>query len=621
MNVIIWDRDEKPEYNKYTKNKIVLWKNYTNLKNRNIISIPSLIEKKANELKVTYLKWIYALSRIKINNKKLYSELQIRPGLSYWWMTLLNEKCNIAKSPQIVEALRLLAFKKWIDKKKIFKIHIHSKKINLLHALKPWCERNNIALLLNKKPAKDCTKKYFKNFLESLKIFLFGLAWFFKESLKIRLDSKSRHTKWMTAKGRFTIISYFFNLEAKKLNRGIHESNYWGNLPKIIKQKHGPVNWLQIYVRNRSVLNFKQAEKQLVVLNNKSKSCEIHTFLESFYSFSVFKNTLTDFLKVNKTGLAFLNKEKFKFAKNINLTEILSSDLKTSFFGKEAFKNLLYLNLFERAFKILPIQKKGIYLQENMGWEQALIYAWKAAGHKQIIGVPHSTVRFWDLRYFNDPRIFRYYKKNMFMKPDVIAVNGYLMKKMLKQSGIPNKVLKNSEALRFQHISNKKTKVRSEKVKKNLTLLIVTDYLAENSKKMIDFISKIKFQNQKNLKIIIKPHPACCYNYNQVNKLKYFVSNKPLSELFKKTHAVFTSSTTSAAAEALAAGLKTYIYYNASNLNLSPLAHTRGAKYISSSQELSDELNKLSNINYFLKPKRLFFLNKKLPKWTSILKN
>ena len=78
----------------------------------------------------------------------------------------------------------------------------------------------------------------------------------------------------------------------------------------------------------------------------------------------------------------------------------LEDDFKNSFFGKKLMSNLYLLNLIKTSFQRINKQKIGFYLQENMDWEFSLSWAWKRYGHGKLVGYPHSTIRFWDLRYF-----------------------------------------------------------------------------------------------------------------------------------------------------------------------------------------------------------------------------
>ena len=72
----------------------------------------------------------------------------------------------------------------------------------------------------------------------------------------------------------------------------------------------------------------------------------------------------------------------------------------SDFCGSNLILNLLWFRLFETALTEIPYQSYGLYLNENQSWERALIYAWNKNKHGHLIAVQHSTVRFWDLRYF-----------------------------------------------------------------------------------------------------------------------------------------------------------------------------------------------------------------------------
>ena len=95
-------------------------------------------------------------------------------------------------------------------------------------------------------------------------------------------------------------------------------------------------------------------------------------------------------------------------------------------------ENLLNLNLFQQALSCLPSQEKGFYLQENQGWEYSLISAWRSSNHgKNLFGIPHSTIRYWDLRYFFDKRSYNAGVSDCSLPlPDYIGVNGIRAKEM-----------------------------------------------------------------------------------------------------------------------------------------------------------------------------------------------
>jgi len=86
--------------------------------------------------------------------------------------------------------------------------------------------------------------------------------------------------------------------------------------------------------------------------------------------------------------------------------------------------NVLLVELFDAALRDLPHQRTGLYLCENQAWERALVHAWRKHAHGRLIAVGHSTVRFWDLRYFPDGRTLSSTSSLALPRADVFAVNG-----------------------------------------------------------------------------------------------------------------------------------------------------------------------------------------------------
>ena len=109
-SLLIWDAEGEPPVGEWTP---VLWREFVSNAQPDAVSIPALIETNADLLKKRYLAWVYELGETSIQGKRLVEHLQLRPGFSYWWMTLFAEKCNYSKSKQIDDAIRLMAFDEW----------------------------------------------------------------------------------------------------------------------------------------------------------------------------------------------------------------------------------------------------------------------------------------------------------------------------------------------------------------------------------------------------------------------------------------------------------------------------------------------------------------------------
>ena len=84
----------------------------------------------------------------------------------------------------------------------------------------------------------------------------------------------------------------------------------------------------------------------------------------------------------------------------MNIWPLFKKDLENSFQGRELILNILMFHLFKSSLSMLPQQRKGFFLQENNPWEFSFLHSWKKNLHKEVFGVPHATVSYWDLRYF-----------------------------------------------------------------------------------------------------------------------------------------------------------------------------------------------------------------------------
>ena len=244
-----------------------------------------------------------------------------------------------------------------------------------------------------------------------------------------------------------------------------------------------------------------------------------------------------------------------------------------SFLGKLSISNLLFLNLFERAMIALPKQSKGVYLQENEGWEFGLIYAWRASGHSpNLMGFPHTTPRHWDLRYFYSQQSYERKDQCDLPLPAYVGVNGTAAKNMYLDGGHPKDRLIEIEALRYLYLVDT-TNLRSYSVtsgEEKKTVLVLGDYLKENTIKLMKLLSVSAQFIDKPIQYIIKPHPVCPIYEEDYPELHMVVSSDPIHVLIEQCSLAYTSSITSAAVDAYCAGEPVVTVLDLRALNLSP---------------------------------------------------
>ncbi len=617
--ILIWDIDsgEIPECD-----RLVLWQNYKVNKENNEISIPQLVENNADKLKSQYLALIYELGEAEVNGKRIVDHLEIRPGFSYWWMTLLTEKCNFSKSPQIDNIIKLMAFYDWLKNKDYRVIKLVSKNSALADSMRILTVKLNITFdweqIVSEKSKDSLVRRIYNNFPNILKAII-SLAHHLIDRWKLRGVGVA---KWKNSSATISFVSYLFHLDLSAANASRYKSGYWSELLKVLDRNNIQSNWLHFYIKSMSTPTVSTAKQLLNRFNSRYKEKQNHVFLESFLSFKVVRKTLESWLKV----VVQYGTVKGEIEKQTGfLWPLFVNDVKVSLLGVTAIQNLLSYYLFIEAMDLLPVQRKGVYLQENQGWEFGFISAWKQFSHSGLIGMPHSTVRYWDLRYFFDQRSYERSNSCNIPLPDKVATNGEVAKNNYTNGGYPESDLVKVEALRYLYLDTIAShKNNSSVLKKREKVLVLGDYLQENTVKQMQLLQEASQYIENRIQYIVKPHPACPILREDYPELDMTVTHKSIHKLIDSCLIAYTSAVTSAAVDAYCAGKLVVTVLDPNALNLSPLRGVvDGVSFVRTSNELAEILNNIDTIKDSTSKRRedYFYLDNQLPKWKKLLIN
>ena len=620
--LLIWDCNEDVPN---TDVRTVYWRGFRDENSENHISITALVDENANYLRNQYLAWIHDLGESRIKGRRLLDHLEIRKGLSYWWMTLFAEKCNIAKSPQIEDAIRFLAFEKFVNCDSVKKIVLETTNKNLSDTFKIWCFQKGFTLECRLKKKSTDNKLLFKRIYRFAPPSLQGMIWLFRYLFSHWSLRGTGLEEWCNTKGKLTFVSFLFNLVPESVGNRHYESRYWGRLPDKLVAEGNTLNWLHLYVRDEILPDSSSAAHYLKKLNKSANGTQVHVTLDTFLSLNVIFVTLKDwfFLRRQNNSLQpeLLQTEPFDSC----IWPLFRDDWNNSMTGQHAVNNLLFLNMFERAVDALPKQKACVFLKENQGWEFSWTSLWKNKGHGTLIAALHSTIRFWDLRYFYDARTFTCTENNALPWPDTIAVNGEAAMNTIAESGYPKKNLVDVEALRYLYLLKNSSQQRQayKASDRSAKLLVLGDYMYINTQKQMQLLYKSRLYLPKRLRILVKPHPNCPINLEDYPELEIELTNASIQDLLQGCTVVFSSSQTSAAVDAYCAGVPVISAADPDTFNLSPLRGVSGVKFVSDSTSLVKALNSfissdtqlVNNYEYF------FTLDNNLPRWRSLLKN
>jgi surface carbohydrate biosynthesis protein (TIGR04326 family) len=293
--------------------------------------------------------------------------------------------------------------------------------------------------------------------------------------------------------------------------------------------------------------------------------------------------------------------------------------------GAELMRNLLNGALFDTAISVIKKQKQGFYLMENQGWEFGFVHAWKTYSFKDsLIGVAHSTVRYWDLRYHFDARLYDFSSKSEMPLPSLIGVNGPAVKKIYLDSGWDKNHLIELEALRYLHLdySDSSHNIKSNDNKKN-SLLILGDIDKSNTKRQLELLKNALQYIDNDVNYIIKPHPLCPINPDDFHGINCKVTYSPIYELFERCFLAYTSCLTSSSVDAYCYGIPVATCLDLDSLNQSPLRGFKGVLFTNSAQELARYIIKsldAQKYNKSIQTSNYFYLNNSLEKWKNILK-
>ena len=616
---VVWDTESPPQLGEWTT---ILWRGFSPVVSNNVVSIPRLIEENANALRARYLAWIYDLGETRIHGRRMVDYLELQPKLSYWWMSLFVEKCNYSKSPQIDDAIRFMAFTVWAANYPLERIMLVSANQPLAECMQLWCKKLSVTFEWQRQTVQAVRLSLVRRVYQSSSLPLQALATLLKYLIERYPLRGVGLREWQKTNHSITFFSYFLNLVPEAVEGGRYESRYWGLLPDALKADGVATNWLHLYVDDPLAPSARHAAEILINFNKSGQGKQIHVALDTFLSFSAIYFALRNWCLLAWKGWRLRRLIASTPSLGLDLWPLFANEWRQSTAGPMAILSTLTLSLFNAAIKSLPKQQSGVYLQENQGWELGLIQAWKAAGHGRIIGCPHSSVRFWDLRYFSDPRSYSRAAKNRLPVPEQVAVNGKAATDAYLAGGYPASDLVQVEALRYLYLNRPLIRQNTgiSVSKTCLRLMVFCDYLPSHTRLQMQILELASESLPTGTIITVKPHPACPICANDYPGLNLSIVTEPIAKLLAECDVAYTSAVTSAAVDAYCAGVPVISVLDPNMLNMSPLRGCKDALFVATPEDLIQALTVVIAASPSTKLGNAFFtIDSTLPRWRKIL--
>jgi surface carbohydrate biosynthesis protein (TIGR04326 family) len=623
-SIVIWDND----FDIKKSNKLIIhWRSYGSRSDHHF-DISDIVEENSKEIREKYLAWVYSLGNKKYQDKTITELLSIQGTFSFWWMSLIVEKSNFSKSPQIDDACKLIAFDKLASSISLCDIIYCGNNNQLAECFEIWSKQRKVKFKYQKSVKSAIDKPFKDRLYQKLPYFFQAVLWLIYYIYNRWSLSGVGIVNWRKSKSKLSFVSYFANLNKADLSENKFGSYYWNDIVSSVANSGVSSNWLHIYIPNSIVNSPKRAKELIELLNNENKELQTHVLLDSFLSLRVIHKVIKDWFKLRNRA-SKLDKTFCELDNEVvNIWPLFKNDWFSSFQGKTSISNIWHFHLLDEAMKFLPKQEKCVYLQENIDWEYAFLYAWKTAGHGDAIGFPHSSIRFWDLRYFFDKRLFfPGINKLGIPLPNYIAVNGPIAKELLLDAGYPFEMLIDVEAIRYnylmdiQRLIERKRNNKSECVDEiDIQLLIVGDIEFETNQMMIKILQKVSLEIMKKLVIKFKPHPLCPISTRDLFGLPIEITSLNLSELLCNAEIVFSGALTSAAIEAYLFEVPVITLRLSRKLNLSPLRGMNdGVYFIRDFYEFENAIIESMKLNINQREQDIFYIDPFIPRWKKLL--
>jgi len=413
------------------------------------------------------------------------------------------------------------------------------------------------------------------------------------------------------------IFDYLMRFDVDQSRDGNFVSQYWNLLIEKFSKKRLRATWVHQFIESSATPSAKSAQQLLSKINKKKETT--HYLFESRLSLRIVIQTLKTYwrLVLSVPNSAAMSRAFVPSDSKLDLWPLFAHEWDQSLLGTTAMRHCILISTIQSSLATIPHCPLGMYLMENQPWEMALIDAWKANGHGQLIGVVNAPIRFWDLRHFVDRRSISKDGANRIRfrpTPDRIAVNSLISRTLLEKSGVSPEKIVDVEALMYQYLDKS---VESDEQRAD-DLLILGDFFTLPTNRLLNIVQESLLKEQHIGKVWFKPHPFDSGPWPINESLGIVITNDLLPDIFKKCSIVIAASSSTSSLEAYCANKNVISILDPAIMNYSPLRNLSDAVFVSNSSELSLELSKSHQRNTN-RIDSLLHLNSDLKLWTVLL--
>ena len=594
--IVVWARETPPP----AEFPVLLWSSFGHPnQHEDTISLPTFIETNAEVVRSRLLKFLCAAKEVKCSGSTLEESLGTSEGLSTWWLSFPSLK-QWGKRQSIPIACRLVAIELIVGREALSQIKIESDNKalaslihqtlghspSLTHRLQRLCMRRVIHPL---------------RALGSAVRFL----------IQTRSVRPSRDSDFRAGASGIAFFDYFSGVDVARQVEDTYISPYWGIAPNMVQEP----DWYHIFPRNVSHKDLVETLRSISHLNSTTRSrhslfLEPLLFAECIVLLRQYVNQVLVHRRFRRELLHLALHQS-----RLRLWHVFEQEWDDSIIGSTAFRHLILLKSTDKMIRRIPRYNKIFYLMENQPWELVLTHCVRAHNKGQLIGVAHSTIRYWDLRYFSDRKENAHVVEGSRRPhPDRILVNGEAGRQLLLQNEFPEGSVSVVEALRYMYLQG----LRSMPGVVQGHILLLGDFLDHANEVLVKIFREAISNLPDSLNVKVRSHPICPLSELQLGPLSSKLSNESLAELLKSASVVVTTAASSSAAESAALGIPTIIVLDARSLNYSPFRQSDNVYVVENASDLTrllknDEALEVEPVD------AIFCLDPDYPRWRAEL--
>lgn len=605
---------------------VVLWQGYLSDEEPESLtfSLPQLIYEDADRWKALYLDWLGNIANAPAHNGNLEHSLTIRPGLSYWWMTLPTES-SFAEDALVFRTLRLWAFVELAEKLGFMEIELVGADPEIARILQEWGRetgRRITSARAQGKPSRGLPR--LGQLAKSGSVLLqlpAAAAIIALEFLRYGLKSRTATQRTAHEPHEVTIIDYFDNFQIDQARSSRYRSNYWGRLPEQFALLGIPVHWVHIDCRSTSAPSIDSARKAIEALN-ENHTAQRHSLLQDRMTLRVLAKVVNQYLAIIRLGVG-IRRTRLTWThapSRLDMWPLVRRKWRRAYYGVDAARNASWLVLFKGVSEGQQASGSCLYLMENQPWELALISNWQGTNSGLVLGIPHSTVRGWDLRYAIGCAHNQASPFEALPRPNTVLVNGPAASEVLARNGYPVHQLESVEALRYLQTTTTTARLKLRNEFNRLELLALGEYDPCLAARQVDLLNNLVEACDQDLRVTYRPHPSSVSLLAALDGRIRLSSSSEISLDLAESDLAFCSSVSSAAVDALLAGVPVLVFRDGSVLD----GQVSGVQVFGSVTNAGELINAVHSFisNDSVKQSQgesCFLLDAELPKWTRLL--